>query len=163
MGTGRRFSFSFRDIQAIFAPSNKFYSISILSLSMLMTSFLNNLFVQHLRDDNTLQNFVQQLIIYSHLGAIYVKSSCNDVHFWFPFQTSIELSKFITGSEVKERKRKYVVLRFNDGKFIYLVIFPLASKSRINFRNLKLPVQGKSRVFKSQQSSHQGTKEYVRW
>ena len=54
----------------------------------------------------------------------------------------------MTGSEVEENKRKYVALRINDGQFIYFVIFSFASKSSMNFHNLKLPVKGKSRVFK---------------
>ena len=78
-----------------------------------------------------------------------MKFSCIDVHFWLPFQTSIELLKFITGLEVEKNKRKHVALRFDDGQFIYFVIFPLASKSNMNFHNFKThPVKGKSLVFK---------------
>ena len=55
----------------------------------------------------------------------------------------------MTGLEVEKNKRKYVALRFDDGKFIYFVILPLAPKSNMNFHNLKThPVKGKSLVFK---------------
>ena len=55
----------------------------------------------------------------------------------------------MTGLEVEKNKRKYVALRFDDGKFIYFVIFPLATKSNMNFHNFKTrPVKEKSLVFK---------------
>ena len=41
------------------------------------------------------------------------------------------------------------------------VFFPLASKSSMNFHNLKLPVKGKSQVFNPLYSSREGTKENV--
>ena len=68
----------------------------------------------------------------------------------------------MTGSEVEENKRKYVALRINNGQFIYFVIFSFASKSSMNFHNLKLPVKGKSWVFKRYHSSRQGAAEYVK-
>ena len=110
--------------------------ISIPSRSMLITSFLNNLSVQQLRDDdNTLPNFIQQLIIIHIQGPIYLKSSCNEVHFWLPFQTSIELlnswHNWLT--EVEESKRKNVALRFNDGQFIYCIVFLLSLEIKYEF------------------------------
>ena len=68
--------------------------------------------------------------------------------FGFHFRSVSNLKKFITGSGVEENKRNYVALTFNDGQFIYFVIFPLASKSSMNFHNLKLPVKGKLQVFR---------------
>ena len=68
----------------------------------------------------------------------------------------------MTGLEVEKNKRKYVALRFDDGQFIYFVIFPLALKSNINFHNFKTqPVKGKSQVLNPLYSSRQGAKEYV--
>ena len=63
--------------------------------------------------------------------------------------------KLISGSEFEENERKNVALRFNDWQIIYFVIFPSASKSSMNFHNLKLPVQGKSQVFKLLHSSRE--------
>ena len=57
--------------------------------------------------------------------------------------------KFRTGSGVEENKRKNVPLRINDGQLIYFVIFPLASRSSMNFHSLKLPVKGKPLVLSS--------------
>ena len=45
-----------------------------------------------------------------------------------------------------------------DNSLISLLI---AWKSSMNFHNLKVPVQGKSRVFKQLHSSRKGVKEYV--
>ena len=64
------------------------------------------------------------------------------------FRPVSNLLKLMTGSEVEENKRKYVALKINDEQFIYFVIFSFASKSSMNFHNLKLSVKGKSRVFK---------------
>ena len=78
------------------------------------------------------------------MGKVHEMTSTYGSH----FRPVSNLLKLMTGSEVEENKRKYVALRINDGQFIYFVIFSFASKSSMNFNNLKLPVKGKSRVFK---------------
>ena len=50
---------------------------------------------------------------------------------------------------VEKNKVKYVALRFDDGQFIYFLIFPLASKSNMNFHNFKLTLLRESPWFLS--------------
>ena len=152
MGTGQPFP-SFTDFQATFAPSNNnLQCLSVLSLCMLITSVCLAL--------KRWQYFAQLRSIvdyYSHLGAIYVRFSCSDVHFWRPFQISIELLKFITGSEVEKNKgnMSHSDSMMNNSIYFVISVSPLlASKSSMNFHNFKTqPVKGQSRVFNPLHSS----------